>query len=121
VDYAASCVLARSISVQLSAVSKEFLAMPEVHFDVRWPDGARRSYYSPSTAVHRHLRAGETYLLPDFLARARTAMQQASERVRAKYGYTCSSAMDTLSQIEQTAQAFEASTNAEVTVIAMDE
>lgn len=95
--------------------------MPEVHFDVRWPDGARRSYYSPSTAVHQHLRAGETYLVPDFLARARAAMHEASERVRAKYGYTCSSAMDTLSQIEQTAQTFEASTQGQVTIVAMDE
>ena len=93
--------------------------MPEVHFDVRWPDGAKRSYYSPSTAVHQHLRAGESYPVPDFLDRARAAMQAASERVRAKYGYTCSSAMDTLSQIEETAQTFGANTQAQVTVIAM--
>lgn len=95
--------------------------MPEVHFEVRWPDGARRTYYSPSTAVHAHLRAGEIYAVCDFLERARAAMHAASERVRAKYGYTCSSALDTLSQIEQTARAFESNTRAEVTVVAMNE
>jgi len=95
--------------------------MPEVHFDVRWPDGTRRTYYSPSTAIHQHLRAGESYKVLEFLAKARVALHEASERVRAKYGYTCSSAMDTLSQIEETAQAFEASGDAEITVVAMNE
>lgn len=95
--------------------------MPEVHFDVRWPDGARRTYYSPSTAIHQHLRAGETYKLSEFLKKTRVAMHQASERVRAKYGFACSSAMDTLSSIEATAQEFAASAHAEVTVLAMKE
>jgi len=93
--------------------------MPEVHFDVRWPDGARCTYYSPSTAVHQHLRAGERYSVAEFLLKARSALHQASERVRAKYGYTCSSAMSTLSQIEETAQAYAANDRAEVTVVAM--
>ena len=95
--------------------------MPEVHFDVRWPDGARRTYYSPSTAIHQHLRAGESYRVPEFLVKARSALHQASERVRAKYGYTCSSAMDTLSQIEEMARAFEATAQAEVTIVSMNE
>ncbi|HTU60287.1 MAG TPA: MSMEG_0570 family nitrogen starvation response protein [Polyangiales bacterium] len=97
--------------------------MPEVHFDVRWPDGARCTYYSPSTAIHRHLRAGETYKVPEFLEKARAALHEASERVRAKYGYTCSSAMDTLSQIEETAQAFAGSgqAQADVTIVALSE
>jgi uncharacterized repeat protein (TIGR04042 family) len=93
--------------------------MPEVHFDVRWPDGAQRSYYSPSTAVADHLHAGERYTVSDFVTRARAAMHAASERVRAKYGYTCSSALDTLGQIEETARAFESSTDAEVQVVAI--
>jgi uncharacterized repeat protein (TIGR04042 family) len=95
--------------------------MPEVHFDVRWPDGARRRYYSPSTAVLTHLRAGERYTLPDFLIRAREAMHAASERVRAKYGFSCSSAMDTLGQIEETARSFESNADAEVSVVAMNQ
>jgi uncharacterized repeat protein (TIGR04042 family) len=77
--------------------------MPEVHFEVRWPDGNQGTYYSPSTAIHAHLAAGESYTLPDFVERARAAMHAASERVRAKYGYTCYSAMDTLHRLEETA------------------
>jgi uncharacterized repeat protein (TIGR04042 family) len=48
-----------------------------------------------------------TYPLADFVARARVALHAASERVRAKFGYSCSSAMDTLQQIEQTAETYE--------------
>ena len=93
--------------------------MPEVHFEVRWPDGQQRTYYSPSTAIHAHLAAGESYALPDFLERARTALHAASERVRAKYGYTCSSALDTLSQLEQTAADFASTDRARVLVVTM--
>jgi uncharacterized repeat protein (TIGR04042 family) len=95
--------------------------MPEVRFHVRWPDGVQRSYYSPSTVVHVHLRSGESYALSDFLKRARAAMHEASERVRATYGRPCSLALNTLSQIDTTAQAFAAWTDAEVSVVAVPE
>ena len=77
--------------------------MPELLFDVRWPDGKTETYYTPSTTLTQHLSAGRNYELAEFLERAREAMRHASERVRARYGYTCSSAMDTLAQIEEKA------------------
>jgi uncharacterized repeat protein (TIGR04042 family) len=90
--------------------------MPERYFDVRWPDGKTRSYYSPSTSIHDHFSAGTAYSLADFLARARVALHAASERVRNKFGYTCSSAMDTLQQIEETAADYRARADAQVLV-----
>jgi uncharacterized repeat protein (TIGR04042 family) len=92
--------------------------MPEVHFRVQWPDAKTAEYYSPSTAVHTHFKTGESYPVPEFLDRSRKAMQQASERVRSKYGYYCSSAMDTLSQIEATARAFGDQPDARVKILA---
>lgn len=74
--------------------------MPEVRFTVRWPDGAEEDCYSPSTVIHQHLSAGASYPLPEFLARARTALTEASDRVAAKYGFACSAAMDQLARIE---------------------
>src|SRR5688572_25442798 len=62
--------------------------MPEVHFEVRWPSGLTRRYYSPSTIVHQHLKTGTSYDVKEFVARTETAMNAASERVRAKFGYT---------------------------------
>ncbi|WP_107677908.1 MSMEG_0570 family nitrogen starvation response protein [Agrobacterium sp. LAD9] len=78
--------------------------MPEVRFTIRWPDGAEESCYSPSTAIRRHFEAGQTYSLPDFLERARAGLNEASDRVTAKFGFTCSSAMDQLARIEATAR-----------------
>ncbi len=77
--------------------------MPEVRFTIRWPDGREESCYSPSTAIHRHLDAGHTYPLGEFLERARLGLNEASERVAAKYGFACSSALDQLASIETTA------------------
>jgi len=91
--------------------------MPEVIFKVRWPDQTTTDYYSPSTAVHAHFTAGQSYALADFLTRSRVALHAASERVRAKYGYTCSSAMDTLAEIEGRAQEFGAQAEAYVLVV----
>ncbi|WP_142781737.1 MSMEG_0570 family nitrogen starvation response protein [Agrobacterium sp. T29] len=78
--------------------------MPEVRFTIRWPDGNEESCYSPSTAIQRHLNAGQTYPLSEFLERARAGLNEASDRVAAKFGFTCSSAMDQLARLEAAAQ-----------------
>ncbi|MBC7374472.1 MAG: MSMEG_0570 family nitrogen starvation response protein [Frankiales bacterium] len=88
--------------------------MPEMTFTVRWPDGVASQCYSPSLVVHDHLGTGP-YSVGDFVSRSRTALTIASERVRAKYGFACTSAMDQLEQIEQTAARFDRS--AQVTVL----
>lgn len=79
--------------------------MPEVHFRVRWPGGAEETCYSPSTVILEHLVAGESYAVPEFVRRTRVALELASERVRARYGYACSSAIDQLRQIEERVEA----------------
>jgi uncharacterized repeat protein (TIGR04042 family) len=84
--------------------------MPELHFSVRWPDGSAVRYYSPSTIIRAHLREGASYSVAEFVAHARAALLVASERVRDKYGYACSSAMDTLRLIEETAERFASQT-----------
>lgn len=80
--------------------------MPEMHFSVRWPDNSVSEYYSPSLVVKEYLEVGQRYALPEFLDRSRTALNIGSERVRQKFGYTCSSAMDQLQRIETTTQRF---------------
>ena len=77
--------------------------MPEMHFRIRWPDGQVDNCYSPSLVVREHLAVGESYPVPEFLHRVGNALNIASERVRAKYGYACSMALDQLAAIEATA------------------
>jgi uncharacterized repeat protein (TIGR04042 family) len=95
--------------------------MPEMRFQVRWPDGTEASCYSPSLVIKDYLAIGETYSLDDFLDKSRTALNIASDRVRAKYGFPCGRAMGQLQAIEGAATQFQALENPTVTVLAFSE
>ncbi|MEY9862837.1 putative repeat protein (TIGR04042 family) [Catenulispora sp. GAS73] len=90
--------------------------MPEMYFQVRWPDGAIQRCYSPSTVVAEYFTAGTAYELTDFVERSRTALGIAGERVREKFGYHCTGASEQLARIEHAAAAYRAVAGAEVTV-----
>ncbi|KWT83897.1 NAD/NADP transhydrogenase alpha subunit [Variovorax sp. WDL1] len=70
--------------------------------------------------VQDFLIPGQRYGLDDFLRRTSEALGIASERVRAKYGFACSQAMDQLAEIEHVASHFAGSADAEVLVVAFD-
>nr|WP_218886568.1 MSMEG_0570 family nitrogen starvation response protein [Kineococcus aurantiacus] len=72
-------------------------------FTVRWPDDTVQRCYSPSLVVHDHLTAGRDYPVEEFTTRCRTALTEASDRVRARYGMACTSALAQLSDIERRA------------------
>ena len=93
--------------------------MPEMRFQIRWPDGAEENCYSPSLIIKDYFVPGETYSLSDFVARSRTALMIASDRVREKYGMACSRALSQLARIETTAGRFDV--NGDVTIIAFEE
>lgn len=79
--------------------------MPVMHFTVRWPDGEQMRCYSPSLVVREYLEVGATYTLAEFLRRSRTMLNIGSERVRAKFGFACSAALDQLAVLETRAAA----------------
>jgi uncharacterized repeat protein (TIGR04042 family) len=79
--------------------------MPETPFTVLLPDGSVRHCYSPSSIVRQHFTAGETITAADFIRSARAALTEASERVRRKFGFACTAAAASLSQIEEWAGA----------------
>jgi uncharacterized repeat protein (TIGR04042 family) len=95
--------------------------MPEMRFHIRWPDGADETCYSPSLVIKEHFAVGETYPLPDFLSRSRTALLIASDRVREKYGVPCARALGQLARIESTASRFAPAMGGRVTVVAFEE
>jgi uncharacterized repeat protein (TIGR04042 family) len=88
--------------------------MPEMRFVVRWPDGGRESCYSPSLVIKDFLREGDSYSVTDFLQRSRQALQIASERVEAKFGFPCSLALGQLARIEAKAAEFAGQDDARV-------
>jgi uncharacterized repeat protein (TIGR04042 family) len=94
--------------------------MPEMRFIIRWPDGLEETCYSPSLIIKDYFAPGETYALTDFVERSRTALTIASERVKAKYGMSCSLALGQLARIEAVANRF-ADSSAAVTIIAFQD
>lgn len=74
--------------------------MPEIRFQIQWPDGSQEICYSPSLVVKDYLTANSDYDLDDFVERSRTALKIASERVFAKYGTPCGLALGQLEAIK---------------------
>ncbi len=95
--------------------------MPEMRFRIRWPDGVQESCYSPSLVIKDYFQPGESYKLDEFLTRARTALNIASERVKARYGMPCSLALGQLARIESAAGRVNALPDPHVTVEGFDE
>ncbi|GAA4265891.1 MSMEG_0570 family nitrogen starvation response protein [Frondihabitans peucedani] len=91
--------------------------MPEMTFLVRWPDGTEASCYSPSLVMHDYLAPGTDYPLADFVARSTAALQAAGQRVLARYGFECTSAMQQEREILDAAAAFDGGT---VSVLSME-
>jgi uncharacterized repeat protein (TIGR04042 family) len=75
--------------------------MPEMHFTIEWPNGREEQCYSPSSIIENYLESGQEYPVQDFLERAGTALALASERVRQRYGFACSSALEQLRELER--------------------
>ena len=89
--------------------------MPEMRWVVVWPDGDREECYSPSLVITDYFHEGQTYPIEDFMERGRTALTIASERVRAKYGFPCSRALNQLARLEAVVERFSADPDASVT------
>jgi uncharacterized repeat protein (TIGR04042 family) len=81
--------------------------MPEVYFTIQLPDGLTKECYSPSTVVLKHFSQGEEMSIAEFLTRSREALAAASERVREKYGFPCSSAAAQLESVEEWTRSYE--------------
>jgi uncharacterized repeat protein (TIGR04042 family) len=88
--------------------------MPAMHFNLRWPDARETRCYSPSLVIKDHFAPGVRYPLPQFMSEVRSALHTASERVRARFGFACSMALDQLAEIERIAAAFDEHCEVEV-------
>ena len=91
--------------------------MPEMTFRVRWPDGVEQRCYSPSLVVHDHLSTDDCYTVAEFVERTGLAMTEASERVRAKFGFACTSAAATAEAVSRAADRYPG--DAAVRVVSM--
>ena len=95
--------------------------MPEINFKIQWPDGTEQNCYSPSLVVKQYFIPGETYELAEFVARSRTALNIASDRVKEAYGFPCGRALGQLQQIESKASKYQKLTTPRVLFVDFDE
>ena len=77
------------------------VGMPEMQARLVWPDGSRQRCYSPSLVLAEHLQVGVGYPVDDLVRRARAALTEGSERVRAKYGMPCARAAASIADVER--------------------
>ncbi|HEY9621143.1 MAG TPA: MSMEG_0570 family nitrogen starvation response protein [Crinalium sp.] len=91
--------------------------MPEIRFQIQWPDGSQETCYSPSLVVKDYFTPDQEYPLDDFVARSRTALTIASDRVKAKYGMPCGLALGQLHQIESAATRYSELSEPKVKVV----
>ena len=80
--------------------------MPEAYFRVEWPDGEVTRCYSPSTVVLEYFQEGLQLTVGELSSRSVEALEHASRRVEAKFGYRCSSAAAQRDQILEIARRF---------------
>ena len=73
--------------------------MPAVNFKLAWPDGEQQEYYCPSTVIYHYFEAGQQISQSDFSENITAALNAASDRVHAKFGYYCSAASAELQKI----------------------
>ena len=75
--------------------------MPEVRFQLEWPDGQSSTLYSPSTVILEYLKPGDSMRVSELESLGVTALRAASERVRARYGFACTRTDEEESQLRQ--------------------
>lgn len=66
--------------------------MPITYLDIEWPDHEKDQVYSPSSIIEDYFKPEENLAIEEFSKRCNKALYEASERVRLKFGYGCTSA-----------------------------
>jgi uncharacterized repeat protein (TIGR04042 family) len=74
--------------------------MPVVSFTVTWPNGSSEHCSSPSRAITEFLDA-RSYTVSEFATAAKAGLDEASNRVLAKFGFACSAAADQWYQLSR--------------------
>ena len=88
--------------------------MPETPFTIKLPDGKKHHCYSPSSVVRQYFKTGDVLLNQEFLEKAEKALEEASDRVKSKFGFSCSAAMSSLATIQSLSSQYKADETIEI-------
>jgi len=81
--------------------------MPERILKVKWPDQKVQAIYSPSSIIEKYFTQGQKLTVSVFKMKSNEALNHASKRVEEVYGYACSSAMNSILEINKKAELIE--------------
>ena len=91
--------------------------MPEINFKIEWSDGMQETCYSPSLVVKKYFTPGKEYELAEFVSLSDEALNIASDRVKAAYGFPCGKALGQLQRIKLKAAKYAEMDNPKVRFI----
>jgi uncharacterized repeat protein (TIGR04042 family) len=83
--------------------------MPEVVLQLCWPDGEASRFYSPSTVIYDFFKPGDTMSIAELEQKGLAALEEASRRVRARYGFACSRTDEEAAKLKQQVAKYSAS------------
>ena len=66
--------------------------MPVTYVHIEWPGAEKDQVYSPSSVIQNYFKPEEELSITAFSKVCNEGLMEASERVRQKFGYACSSA-----------------------------
>jgi len=88
--------------------------MPITYVHIEWPDNQTDQVYSPSSVIEDYFKVGETLRIDTFLERCNSSLNEASERVRKKFGYACTSAEAESYRIKLKCEDYDVSKNVKI-------
>ncbi len=83
--------------------------MPVTYVHIELPDHKKDQIYSPSSIIQEYFNPGEVLSVDTFLTICTKSLNEASERVRQKFGYACTSAMAESQRINTLCQNYDTS------------
>jgi uncharacterized repeat protein (TIGR04042 family) len=91
--------------------------MPEVVLELHWPDGETSPFYSPSTVVYEYLKPGDTLSIAELEQKGLAALKEASERVRARYGFACTRTDEEALKLQRSITRYKASEHVRISSV----
>ena len=91
--------------------------MPVTYVYIEWPDGETDQVYSPSSVVEEYFSPGGSMEIKAFAETCSESLAKASERVRQKFGYACTSAQAEQHRISERCKTFDKSSSVKIIAV----
>ena len=91
--------------------------MPVTYVHIEWPDQETDQVYSPSSVIEDYFIPGASLSVEEFSTTCSKGLTEASERVRQKFGYACTSAQAELHRISEKCKTFDKTLSVNIVAI----